>query len=240
MEHDDLNVESLDFKPINKGLGFHQKTSVQPKKHSSLTSKLNKAQSTTQSVNVLNTSHSRIKDLNSEMGKTPINNKVQDSTNVGLKKIYNSSINDGETIVPNKSSPVVVTADPKNILSMQFFSWAIDLVFLVLTIFAIMTTAGYLVFGDIYVIYKYSILDFYTLGSVLFTIFYIFYFSILDLDKTIGSSLLQLKLVKENGSKVQFKDTIQRALFTFLSIPLFGLPFILNLPSRLSKTKVLR
>lgn len=240
MEHDDLNLDSLDFKPINKGLGFHQKTSVQPKKQPSFATKLNKVQETTQSMNVLNTSHSRIKDLNSEMSKTTISNKIQDSTSAGLNKIYNLSNNDSANSSQININPVTVTANLKNSLSMQFFSWVIDLLFLVFTIFAIMTVAGYLVFGDIYIIYKYSILDFYILGSILFTIFYIFYFSILDLDKTIGSSLLGLKLVKENGSKVQFKDTALRAFLTFLSIPLFGFPFILNLPSRLSKTKVLR
>ena len=74
----------------------------------------------------------------------------------------------------------------------------------------------------------------------IFSIYYLLYFTILDLSASPGKTILGLRLIKTDNTSVSVKHTFTRALISlFSSIALF-LPMLLDFQGRLSDTKVVK
>ena len=76
------------------------------------------------------------------------------------------------------------------------------------------------------------------INILLFSFMYIFYFSILDIDQTIGKSFLKLRVKDINQQRVDLKTTFLRSVITLFSFPLLGLPLFLDFQSRITETVV--
>jgi hypothetical protein len=75
-------------------------------------------------------------------------------------------------------------------------------------------------------------------GASSFSIFYLSYFSILDLQSTPGKSLLNLHLLRENNKEVSLRDSFFRSVITLLSFVTLGLPCLIDFQGKLTDTKV--
>lgn len=117
----------------------------------------------------------------------------------------------------------------------RFTAWAIDMVFISL-----------MVLGFVGVIAGILKLDFFVLLTEVKTfvlpvsaMFYVIYFTILDLDRSFGKSLLGIKIVKAR-TPISIVDTFIRTMASLISIACFGIPFLFNLHEHLSDTKVIK
>lgn len=78
-------------------------------------------------------------------------------------------------------------------------------------------------------------------APILFSLYYVLFFSILDLKKTPGKVLSGIKLVSIDSNEApSFNQTFVRSLVTLLSIPLFFFPLILDFQGKMSDTKIIK
>ena len=82
--------------------------------------------------------------------------------------------------------------------------------------------------------------DFQIFAVSLFAIYYVIYFSILDLVGSFGKSYLGLSVVHANGQRLRFRHTFTRTLVVMGSWILLGIPCLFDLQGKLSKTKLVR
>ena len=76
----------------------------------------------------------------------------------------------------------------------------------------------------------------FTIG--VFSIYFLFYFSILDLSSTAGKSLMGLEMKTIDGKRAGIQNSFSRSLITLLSLPLLGAPAIAEVQEKLSGTKI--
>lgn len=243
---DDLNIDETSFKPVTKGLGFHQE--------------VKQKQFTPAAVNVTKLQHEPIK-KNIEIGKSiaksfddkKIKTKsntitAQTTTTKGAlaafyadasvsselslesEKVESSLFNKKETIKKVDAS-----------MYAQFIAYIVD-VALVLS-FTIATIAALVLVSRIdyrLLMKMISLNDQVVFGSSLFIIYYLLYFTILDLNASPGKSLMGIRLYTASGKNVSTKHTFGRALITLLSVAALTLPTILDFQGRLSGTKVFK
>lgn len=117
----------------------------------------------------------------------------------------------------------------------RFMAWAIDTVFISLMVLGFV--------GAIAGILK---LDFFLLLTQVKTfvlpvsaMFYVIYFTILDLDRSFGKSLVGIKIVKAR-TPISIVDTFIRTMTSLISIACFGIPFLFDIHGHLSDTKVVK
>ncbi|RLA64234.1 MAG: hypothetical protein DRQ88_05195 [Epsilonproteobacteria bacterium] len=140
-----------------------------------------------------------------------------------------------EPIKKVKEEKVLLQADYRE----RILAFLIDLiVVLLVTSFTVFT----LVYGaDLNIQVLISILEtheiiLFTFG--IFSLYFLIYFSILDLTSTIGKSLMGLELKLENGKRPFLANSFPRALVTLLSLALLGLPLLSNFQNRLSESEI--
>jgi hypothetical protein len=71
-----------------------------------------------------------------------------------------------------------------------------------------------------------------------FSIYFLFYFSVLDLSSTVGKSIMGLEIRTLEGKRPGIQNTFSRSLVTLLSIPLLGLPILTVIEEKISGIKV--
>ncbi|MCO4792943.1 MAG: RDD family protein [Bacteriovoracaceae bacterium] len=223
----DFDDNDFDFKPITKGLGFHKdkkeekRTRVKPKK----------------SPSVINNF------TNSEAPTAP------QAQNTELEAFYSNSQpamrSDFDQI---KSKPISKQRKAKKKIKLQeapafnqFCAFAID--------FIMISMATGLTLGLLIAIsgFEYSLLV-KSLGELevtkyvlsLFMIFYMSYFTILDIAGTVGKSAMGIKLVSSDGQKLKMKHTFVRAFVSLLSFVALGLPNLVDFQGKLSDTKLVK
>ena len=123
----------------------------------------------------------------------------------------------------------------------QFFAWMIDV--LVIASFVALTGA-LLVLASGIELKMYSKLisnkDLAVFGVAIFSIYYLLYFTILDLSASPGKTVLGIRLVKSDGREVSVKHTFARAVISLFSGIALFLPMLLDFQGRLSDTKVVK
>jgi uncharacterized RDD family membrane protein YckC len=226
MSFDDFEISAESFKPVTKGLGFHQE----------------------QKKNVFKpTSQPRIETFKNS---GPINNisnelevKIQQQSPSGLQAFYGAS---ATTTIPQSKielselptiSEVLVEAKPL----LQFTAWTIDLV-LVLALVAL--TGGCLVVASglnyALILKLVSRADLAIFGGSVFSIYYILYFTILDLSTTPGKTICGIRLVGSDRNPISVKNTFIRSIVSLLSVLVFCFPMVLDFQGRLSDTKIVK
>jgi uncharacterized RDD family membrane protein YckC len=123
----------------------------------------------------------------------------------------------------------------------QFFAWVIDV--LVIASFVALTEA-LLVLASGIELRMYSRLissnDLAIFSAAIFSIYYLLYFTILDLSASPGKTVFGIRLAKANGREVSVKHTFLRALISLVSGVALFLPMLLDFQGRLSDTKVVK
>lgn len=236
---DDFNISEDSFKPVTKGLGFHNDQKRQnsfkqaPKEVTNF--------SPTTQASFKNNTTSLLNDLSK-------NNKDVTSKTVpsGLEAFYGAPIKPSlsESEVNKVIDSKIFEEDKKVQLASglsQFLAWIIDLS-LVISFAVITTTLLILVSGMSFSAFLRVIpmQDLATFGAVLFSIYYMLYFTVLDLSATPGKTIMGIRVVCTNNKNASVKHTFVRALVSLLSFIALFLPMVIDFQGRLSETKVIK
>ncbi len=229
---DDFNISEDSFKPMTKGLGFHQEQKRSsfkpaPKEIKPFGSSRPLAKSTAASF-AKTTQHipTGLEAFYSTKGTAT----VQVETNVFEKKIESVE----EKIETQKKYK---TAG----MPTQFFAWAVDV--LVIASFVAVTGALLVLASGIqYQMFAKLISnqDLIAFGAAIFAIYYLLYFTILDLTASPGKTIFGIRLVKTDNTQVSVKNTFTRAIVSLFSGVALFLPMLLDFQGRLSDTRVIK
>ena len=122
----------------------------------------------------------------------------------------------------------------------QFQAWIVDFIIistgLGLSLSLLLVWVANLNFSTVLeLLHKGELLEYLILS---FVIFYMAYFTFLDLPSSPGKILAKIKLVKTNNSPVTIRESFLRSAFTILSSFILFLPLLMNFPGKLSRTKL--
>ncbi len=238
---DEFQISEDTFKPMTRGLGFHHDTkrpSFKPAPKEVKAFGSNKSPMN-QSLNSMPTS------IGATSKATP--NSAQMPS--GLEAFYGAKPAEpvSQNLFENKVQEKVETKKEKKISAKsasqtaQFCAWVIDI--LVIASFVALTGA-LLVFASGIEFNMYSRLispqDLAIFGAAIFSIYYLLYFTILELSSTPGKTIFGIRLVTVSGSEVTVKHTFARALISLISGVALFLPMLLDFQGRLSDTKVVK
>ncbi|MFA6237285.1 MAG: RDD family protein [Bacteriovorax sp.] len=237
---DEFNISEESFKPMTKGLGFHQE-----QKRSSF-------KAAPKEVKPFGTTRAQSK---AAILLNPLSNQnaaatVQHAPS-GLEAFYGtkgstSGSQNQQIAFENKPATLAEKTEIKNIArtastALQFFAWAIDV--LVIASF-VAVTGALLVFASGIEFQMFARLisyqDLIAFTFAIFSIYYLLYFTILDLSASPGKSIMGIRLLKINNGHVSVKHTFTRALVSLLSSIALFLPMLLDFQGRLSDTKVVK
>lgn len=239
---DEFQISEDTFKPMTRGLGFHHDTkrpSFKPapkevKAFGSAKSPMN------QSLHSMPTS----------IGAAPKTTPNAAQMPSGLEAFYgtkSASTTDTQNLFEKPIHEKVETKKEKTISAKsasqtsQLLAWVIDI--LVIASFVALTGA-LLVFASGIEFNMYSRLispqDLAIFATAIFSIYYLLYFTILELSSTPGKTIFGIRLVTASGTEVTVKHTFTRALISLLSGVALFLPMLLDFQGRLSDTKVVK
>jgi hypothetical protein len=227
---DEFNLDEASFKPMTKGLGFHHE---QKKTSFKVAPKETKTFASAKTQPVLNS----LSDKNTKTIATqhiPSGLEAFYGTQVKAKQ---SEIFEIEVEEKIESKKKVTEASSFS----QFGAWIIDL--LVIASFEIITGALLILASGI----EFKVLtrlvstqDLIAFSASIFSIYYLLYFTILDLSASPGKTLFGIKLIKSDKGNVAVKNTFTRALVSLLSAVALFLPMLLDFQGRLSDTKLVK
>ena len=237
LENDnEFNLEDLSFKAVNKGLGFHHKEAL--KNSAPLVKRATKTP-----LKEANTAPAVI------IGKNPRTQNDFDPialTNAemallgGHKTIQKMETPKTEPLhgeIPLKAEKKAKDAGIIN----QTVAWVVDIACITaglattVALFALLSGIQWSTLAGLVTPIEMAAF----LGS-LFVIYYLLYFTVLDLHQTPGKSLLGVRLERLDGRRVKVKQTFTRAMIGLLSFALLGLPLTMDFQGKLSDTKVVR
>lgn len=227
---DEFNLDEDSFKPMTKGLGFHHE---QKKSSFKVAPKESKTFASAKTQPMLNS-------LSTKNTKTIATQHIPS----GLEAFYGTKAQaksaeffelEVEEKIDLKKNFIEASA-----LS-QFGAWIIDL--LLIASFEIFTGALLILASGI----EFKVLarlvstqDLIAFSGAIFSIYYLLYFTILDLTASPGKTLFGIKLVKSDKGNVAVKNTFTRALVSLLSAVALFLPMLLDFQGRLSDTKLVK
>jgi uncharacterized RDD family membrane protein YckC len=246
---DEFDISEDTFKPMTKGLGFHQDTKKQsfkpaPKETKTFAGPKFPVSSTLAKVNAnqieakngLRSSYSPVS-ANAGTVATGLEAFYGKSPTAPTEQAKLSSLVDEKIDQLIKQDQAFKT--PSSLT--QFTAWIIDLMVI---ISFVALTGALLVFASGIEIKMYSRLinnqELLIFGSAIFSIYYIMYFTILDLGASPGKTIMGLRLVRTDKGELAVKHTITRALVSLLSGVALFLPMLLDFQGRLSDTKVVK
>lgn len=243
IELDEFQISEDTFKPMTKGLGFHQDTkrpSFKPspkevKSFGSSSSPLGKSLNSMPASTLGQANNNAKPVLGNQLpsGLEAFYGKAQEpaaTTNLFEQKTV--------TVEKKVSSSANIKAAPQ---TAQFFAWLIDI--LVIASFVVLTGALLVLASGIdYRMYSrlISTQDLAAFTAAIFSIYYLLYFTILDLSASPGKTILAIRLVKTNDGAVSVKHTFTRSLISLLSGVALFLPMLLDFQGRLSDTKLVK
>jgi uncharacterized RDD family membrane protein YckC len=234
---DEFTINEDSFKPMTKGLGFHQ-----DQKRSSFAPapKEVKAFGTVKD-------HTRASVLLNPLSGQAASAAAGHMPS-GLEAFYGTKGTAGTPV--HKPEIKIDLPSEKNEIKtkfiiapamLQFFAWVIDV--LVVSSFVAITGALLVLASGIqYKIFARLInnQDLIAFTAAIFSIYYLLYFTILDLSASPGKTILGLRILKSDNTNVSVKHTFLRALISLLSSIALFLPMLLDFQGRLSDTKVVK
>ena len=232
---DEFMISEESFKPMTKGLGFHQDTKrpsfkPAPKEVKAFGSQATPKQSLSPLAPI------------SPSAQTMASNHMPS----GLEAFYGQSGTTQKTlesdleIKSEVKTPVVQKYMAAPMFS-QFSAWIVDI--LVIASFVAITGA-LLVLASGIELKMYSRLismqDLSIFSAAIFSIYYLLYFTILDLSSSPGKTLFGLRVIKVDGKGLSVRHTFFRAFISLVSAVALFLPMVLDFQGRLSDTKVVK
>lgn len=240
---EDFNIDETSFKPVTRGLGFHQE--VKQKQFSPAKIVANHTNSdivAAKSVGKLVATTLDQKNAVNSMRAENMPSKGALAAFYGTSNLTQEIRPDG--IEENSKKTLQKHEAIKRVEASsyaQFIAYIIDLA-LVFS-FTIVTIAALVLVSRI----DYNILlkvisfqDQIVFGSSLFIIYYLLYFTVLDMNASPGKSVMGIRLFTVSGKNVSTKHTFMRASITLLSVAALTLPTLLDFQGRLSGTKVFK
>ena len=234
---DEFNISEDSFKPMTKGLGFHQeqkRSSFTPAPKKEIKS-FGKSQGIQKVGSLLNSL--------SEKSATAVANQMPS----GLEAFYGTKGNPGNQTnqsvnfedkkidlndVKVESKTIYKTASAGT----QFLAWMVDLLVAVTGALLVLASGiQYKVFARLI-----SMNDLIAFTTAIFSIYYLLYFTILDLTASPGKTILGVRLLRTDNGNVTVKHTFTRSLVSLLSVVALFLPMLLDFQGRLSDTKIVR
>lgn len=236
---DEFNISEDSFKPMTKGLGFH---------HEQKRSTFKATPKEVKAFGSVRTPPKAATILNSLSGQTAAATAQHMPT--GLEAFYGAKGNPGnqnqQNVLEKKIEFKPESVEEKTKFktagsTLQFSAWLIDL--LVVASFVAITGA-LLVFASGIQFQMFARListqDLIAFTTAIFSIYYLLYFTILDLTASPGKTILGIRLLRTDNSNVTVKNTFTRALVSLLSSVALFLPMLLDFQGRLSDTKVVK
>lgn len=236
LENDnEFNMDDLSFKAVNKGLGFHHKEALKNsapliKRHQK-TSLKEAATTPTVIIGKPNTTQKMFDPMSLTQAEMALlgNQKTQKTAPQGTETLH------GE--IPLKMERKLQSASIIN----QAAAWFVDLSCIAfclaatISLFSLLSGIHWSTLAGLLTAAETGLF----LGS-LFVIYYLLYFTVLDLHQTPGKSLLGVRLERLDGRRIKVKQTFTRAVVSLLSFGLMGLPLTMDFQGKLSDTKVVR
>ena len=213
--NEEFNLEDVNFRPLTKGLGFHQKEVQKVLKP------LN-AQVREESYKGQNFSSKEKSQLSSFYQNPPIT------------KEFPKELAQEEEILGQES-------EQEKYYLHQSLSFLIDLII----ILGLLSTTFlcFFYFSPLDIQQALEVMSssiFFFSFSILFSIYYITYFSFLDILGTPGKLCFGLRLVETNRDALTLKHTFLRSIITLSSFLVAFLPLIVDFHGKLSDSKVVK
>ena len=239
----DDDLDQISFKPLSSGLGFHSRQNddvVISKKSPKLplgTKPLSKNLSISQENSVNHSvAVSSLEQFYSKTSLSSTENNYKDK--LVQSKFHTTKMT--EKVKQSKASTKNVVLDER-LWAEQFLAWAIDMIAVVLLLSLVFYTAPKMAGIDSHILLnllKQEDLLFFLLAFV--SVFYFLYFSILDLYQTPGKLICSIKIVTLGNERASFFSIFFRNVLNVLSVLLLGIPLLLGVVDKISKTKVVR
>ena len=209
---DEFDIESYRFKPVNKGLGFHEKAQNRLVAHSVLQSSLEK----------------RL-DRESSMNGGDSLKAFYEAPVVGNKKIFENSVVDNDRMKDFLQFFgwlvdvfFVCMISLVTIVGLGFVAHFFGRTSLEVVVMTFTQTNGVMSVG------------------VLFSITYLLYFTYGDIGTSLGKTFFGVKLVAKSGEQPTSRMTLVRSLATLFSLSLLGIPALFDFQGKLSDTKIVK
>ena len=238
---DEFNISEDSFKPMTKGLGFHQdqkRVTFKP------------APKEVKAFGTTRTQPKASAVLSSMSGGQAALISAQHIP-TGLEAFYGAKGNPGnlvneQNVLEKKLDIKETKSETKLVLKIaptgaQFIAWLIDL--LVVASFVAVTGALLVLASGIQFhvfIRLISERDLLIFSAAIFSIYYLLYFTILDLSSSPGKTIMGIRLLRADNKNVTVKNTFTRALVSLLSSVALFLPMLLDFQGRLSDSKVVK
>ncbi len=230
LENDnEFNLDNLSFKAVNKGLGFHHKDALK------------------NSAPLLKRQKTSLKEASNTpaviIGQPAAQNKTFDPVTLSqaeLALLGGTQKEIKKTLSENTQLKFEKKTNDASLVN-QASAWVIDLACIAFCLAA--TLASFTLLSGIQVNTLVNLLSPLETGiflGSLFVIYYLLYFTVLDLQQTPGKSILGVRLERLDGRRIKVKQTFTRAVVSLLSFVLMGLPLTMDFQGKLSDTKVVR
>lgn len=235
---DEFDIDSFDIKPVTKGLGFHNNASagVKPrptvKRQQSLTSQPQRTAAPKSTPSYLQSTPQTVSDP---------------SLLTGIDALYGNQplVREEKQTIPvmeKKASSDTKKKVKEAEMGEQLFAYILDLS-LVCGITSLLFTSFFIFAfrrfnGDMMITFLRDSLPF---VAVLLSLIYLTYFTLSEPVGTVGKRLLGLgTFISGSNKRTSIKTSFSRAILSLLSLPLLGIPMILDFHGKLSDTRVLK
>ncbi len=225
-------LNDLDFKPITEGLGFHHSLKEQKQVKTDLKS---------QSENLKRDLDARVKQMQSQsiQSEKPVQMGELAAFYETEKQGISKDLNDLISVEAETSEVADVT---ETLYMARMIAWFIDIT-IISSVMLLMATAIYISSGISISLSEIanSREELALSAGVLFSLFYVFYFTVLDMTKfsTLGKRTMGLTVIS-SSKRVNLLQSTIRSILTLAGIPFFGMLSILRLVDTASKTRIIK
>jgi uncharacterized RDD family membrane protein YckC len=237
---DEFQISEETFKPMTKGLGFHQETKKASFKSAPKEVKTFAQAKTAMAPSLAKFQHATAPLENSKTGQGHLPSGLEAFYNKSPLKIEGGDLHLSEISSIDKKETMLNELKLASPL-IQLFAWIVDI--LVISSFVILTGVMLILASGIeFNMYSRLISnqDLLIFTSAIFSIYYVLYFTILELTSSPGKTIFGLRLVKSDFGELSVKNTFIRSIVALFSGVALFLPMLLDFQGRLSDTKVVK
>lgn len=231
---DEFDIDSYDFKPVTKGLGFHgEKDNHKTIKVSEVKLKANPTKPRTSNTSTRIPGH-----LNSSPAAKPLGGGLMS----GIDAIYNREQAVENPTVTKKEKPQNISLRSPSYGELMG-AYLLDVVLVGLVTLVLFVAFYGIVFKEVNLIATIGFIktswDFF---SVFFSLVYISYFTILGPIDSVGMKLFQISQRDERNQqqRVSIKQSFANSLVCLLSIPLLFVPVLFDFHNKISGIKAVK
>lgn len=222
LSFDDFEFDESKLRPLSKGLGFNQDSKKLEKTYNSFNTA---APVTRRNISTLQES------------KRPVASK---GNLEGLSAFYGGDDPRQIKAYPKKTKLV---APPQKIQKAQtwklFSSWLIDTLLISSMVLLTGILPGIAIGMELSFLKTYYLTpDVIPYEVALLGLYYIVYFSILDLEASPGKKLFGVYVINTNNKPLRAAQTFRRSIISLASLVLLGIPALIDIPGKLSDTQV--